>query len=234
MLRTRNDHMAIVVDEFGSTVGMITMEDVLEEVVGEIDVGYDFDEYLPRRPARVRDARRGGLSHGLAPPDLRGQRRARDPPSPEESHTIGGLVMNRLRRIPVRGESIVEAGLSLHGGGGERTVLKLRVAPVGAAAPAPAGRRRGEGLTRRDRSDRKDRLAERPRDRSLQDHFTVRAPCGSCEDLRRHIHRSRMSGVAATAGDALRRTRRHVDKRTNRPDGDHPGIRTGAIDDEQN
>ena len=50
VLRTpANDHMAIVVDEFGSTVGMITMEDVLEEVVGEIDVGYDFDEYLPRR-----------------------------------------------------------------------------------------------------------------------------------------------------------------------------------------
>ena len=41
--------MAIVVDEFGSAVGMITMEDILEEVVGEIDVGYDFDEYLPRR-----------------------------------------------------------------------------------------------------------------------------------------------------------------------------------------
>ena len=43
LLRKRDDHMAIVVDEFGSAVGMITMEDIIEEVLGEIDVGYDFD-----------------------------------------------------------------------------------------------------------------------------------------------------------------------------------------------
>lgn len=41
--------MAIVVDEFGSAIGILTMEDVFEEVVGEIDVGYDFDEYQPKR-----------------------------------------------------------------------------------------------------------------------------------------------------------------------------------------
>ena len=44
--RDSHNHMAIVVDEFGSAVGMITMEDILEEVVGEIDVGYDFDEFI--------------------------------------------------------------------------------------------------------------------------------------------------------------------------------------------
>ena len=49
LLRKRDDHMAVVVDEFGSAIGMITMEDIIEEVVGEINVGYDFDEYTPRK-----------------------------------------------------------------------------------------------------------------------------------------------------------------------------------------
>jgi CBS domain containing-hemolysin-like protein len=46
-LQARDDHIAVVVDEFGSAVGILTMEDIFEEVVGEIDVGYDFDEYHP-------------------------------------------------------------------------------------------------------------------------------------------------------------------------------------------
>ena len=48
ILRQREDHMAVVVDEYGSATGIITMEDIVEEVVGDIDVGYDFEEYLPR------------------------------------------------------------------------------------------------------------------------------------------------------------------------------------------
>ncbi len=48
-LQAREDHLAVVVDEFGSAVGILTMEDVFEEVVGEIDVGYDFDEYHPKQ-----------------------------------------------------------------------------------------------------------------------------------------------------------------------------------------
>ena len=48
-LQAREDHLAVVVDEFGSAIGILTMEDVFEEVVGEIDVGYDFDEYQPKR-----------------------------------------------------------------------------------------------------------------------------------------------------------------------------------------
>ena len=145
VLRTRKDHMAIVVDEFGSTVGMITMEDVLEEVVGEIDVGYDFDEYLPRR-RRVYEMldEEVYLMDSRLPISEVNDTLEIDLPT-KESHTIGGLVMTRLRRIPARGESIVESGYRFTvEEASERTVLKLRVEPVGAGAGTGAA---GAGTT---------------------------------------------------------------------------------------
>jgi putative hemolysin len=108
LLQERKDHMGIVVDEFGSAIGILTMEDVFEEVVGEIDVGYDFDEYQPKR--------RLYIEHEGADTHLMG---GRTPISEvndilhlhlpvEEAHTIGGFVANRLRRIPHEGDSIEE------------------------------------------------------------------------------------------------------------------------------
>lgn len=128
ILRQRDDHMAIVVDEFGSAVGMITMEDILEEVVGEIDVGYDFEEYLPRRKrvfelldedVYLMDSRlpisEANEVLGISLPAT-------------ESHTIGGLVMARLRHIPGEGESIVESGYRFTVvEASERSIVKLRV-----------------------------------------------------------------------------------------------------------
>jgi len=131
VLRKRDDHMAIVVNEFGSAIGMITMEDILEEVVGEIDVGYDFEEYLPRRKrifemldeeTYLMDARLP-ISEvnevlGVSLPAV-------------ESHTIGGLMMARLRHIPAEGESIEEAGFTFTvTEATDRAVVKLRVEPV--------------------------------------------------------------------------------------------------------
>jgi len=130
VLRNRDDHMAIVVDEFGSAVGMITMEDILEEVVGEIDVGYDFEEYLPRRKrifemldeeTYLMDARlpisEANEVLGTSLPAV-------------ESHTIGGLMMARLRHIPAEGESIVESGFKFTVvEATDRAVVKLRVEP---------------------------------------------------------------------------------------------------------
>ncbi len=132
ILRTREDHMAIVVDEFGSAVGMITMEDILEEVVGEIDVGYDFDEYLPRRKRNF---------EMLSEEDETFLMDARLPISEVnevlgcslpavESHTIGGLMMARLRHIPREGETIVEAGFRFTvTDATERAAVKIRVEP---------------------------------------------------------------------------------------------------------
>jgi putative hemolysin len=131
ILQHRKDHMAVVVDEFGSAAGMITMEDILEEVVGEIDVGYDFEEYLPRRKRAfemlgeevyLMDAR---LPISEANEVLFTQLPA------IETHTIGGLVAARLRRIPSIGDSITEGGYRFTvEDATERSVVKLRVERV--------------------------------------------------------------------------------------------------------
>ena len=122
--------MAIVVDEFGSAIGMITVEDILEEVIGNIDVGHDFDEYLPRRH-RVFEM----LDEDIYLMD------ARLPISEAnevlginlpvtEFHTLGGLVMARLRQIPRQGESVVEQGYRFTvTQADERAARKLRVEP---------------------------------------------------------------------------------------------------------
>ncbi len=130
ILRTREDHMAVVVDEFGSAMGMITMEDILEEVVGEIDVGYDFEEYLPRRKRtfEVLDEETYIIDARLPISEANDVLFANLPAA--ESHTIGGLVMARLRHIPKQGESIVEAGFRFTvEEATDRSIVKLRVEP---------------------------------------------------------------------------------------------------------
>jgi putative hemolysin len=110
ILRQRDDHMAIVVDEFGSAVGMITMEDILEEVVGELDVGYDFEEYLPR-PKRAFEKLDDDvyLMDARLPISEANEVLHLNLPT-KEFHTVGGMVMAHLRHIPTGGEHLVESG----------------------------------------------------------------------------------------------------------------------------
>lgn len=129
-LRRREDHMAIVVNEFGSAIGMITMEDIIEEVLGEIDVGYDFEEYQPKRrhefnsigdDVYLMDSR---VSISEANEVLGVHLPA------TEFHTLGGLMMARLRRIPREGDYIVELGYRLTVvEATDRSLVKLRVEP---------------------------------------------------------------------------------------------------------
>ena len=130
VLRKRDDHMAVVVNEFGSAIGIITMEDILEEVVGEIDVGYDFEEYLPRKK-RIFEMldEETYLMDARLPISEVNELLGTSLPA-VESHTIGGLMMARLRHIPAEGESIVEAGFCFTvTEASERAVIKLRVQP---------------------------------------------------------------------------------------------------------
>lgn len=131
ILQKRNDHMAIAVDEFGSAVGMITMEDILEEVVGEIDVGYDFDEYLPRRKRIVEMLDDDVFLMDSRLPIWEANEILGIRLPAKEFHTLGGMVMARLRRIPEKGENIVESGYRFTvEGATDRAIEKLRVESI--------------------------------------------------------------------------------------------------------
>ncbi|MCY3768222.1 MAG: hemolysin family protein [Gammaproteobacteria bacterium] len=110
ILRQREDHMAVVVDEFGSAVGIITMEDIVEEVVGDIDVGYDFEEYLPRRKRvfQTIDEDNYRLDSRISVSEVNDLLEINL--NTKTAHTIGGLIMEQLGHIPEQGESMVEQG----------------------------------------------------------------------------------------------------------------------------
>jgi putative hemolysin len=130
-LRKRDDHMAIVVDEFGSAIGMITMEDIIEEVVGEIKVGYDFDEYRPRRKRQHRkiDEDVYVVDSRVSIAEINELLEIELPAT--EFHTVGGFVEARLRHIPAIGEGVVEAGWRFTvEEASERAITSLRIERV--------------------------------------------------------------------------------------------------------
>ncbi|MGE5337494.1 MAG: HlyC/CorC family transporter [Gemmatimonadota bacterium] len=105
--RANRNHMAIVVDEYGGVAGLITIEDVLEQIVGDIEDEYDFDEEAdaivaePDGRFRVK-----ALAEIAAVNETFGTSL-----SAEEFDTIGGLVTDQLGRVPKRGDVIEIDGL---------------------------------------------------------------------------------------------------------------------------
>ncbi|NOQ78300.1 MAG: DUF21 domain-containing protein, partial [Gammaproteobacteria bacterium] len=109
-LQARDDHMAVVVDEYGSAIGILTMEDVFEEVVGEIDVGYDFEEYNPKgRFYIIHENEHSHILGGRMPiSEVNDILYVKLPV--EEAHTVGGFITSRLRTIPKVGDIVEEQG----------------------------------------------------------------------------------------------------------------------------
>jgi magnesium and cobalt transporter len=106
--RSNRNHMAIVVDEYGGVAGLVTIEDVLEQIVGEIEDEYDYDE-----PGDNIIAEKGG---GFRVKSLTEIAEFNDAfgtsYSDDDFDTVGGLVINRFGHVPKRGEQIVLDGLN--------------------------------------------------------------------------------------------------------------------------
>jgi magnesium and cobalt transporter len=104
--RANRNHMAIVVDEYGGVAGIITIEDVLEQIVGDIEDEYDFDEDEDNILA-IKDGPHGPRWRVKALTELKqfnetlGTRL-----TDEEVDTIGGLVVSHLGRMPHKGETV--------------------------------------------------------------------------------------------------------------------------------
>jgi magnesium and cobalt transporter len=107
--RASRNHMAIVVDEYGGVAGLVTIEDVLEQIVGDIEDEYDFDEaagnivldntgrYRVKATTEIEDF---NTAFGTRFVD-------------DNYETVGGLVMHALGRLPKRNEIVVIDGLRL-------------------------------------------------------------------------------------------------------------------------
>jgi magnesium and cobalt transporter len=100
--RRNRNHMAIVVDEYGGVAGLITIEDVIEQIVGDIEDEYDFDDVEDNI---VQD--KGGQYRVKALTEISDFNAAFGTNySDQEFDTIGGLVLSRFGRVPKRGEQV--------------------------------------------------------------------------------------------------------------------------------
>ena len=107
--RARKVHIALVLDEYGSLVGLVTMEDLLEELFGEMRDELDEDaEPSIRRRAPGSFVVSGRVSVG----ELNARLKLGIPPSEDEA-TIAGVVIDRLGRVPAAGESLQMEGFTV-------------------------------------------------------------------------------------------------------------------------
>ena len=142
-LQGREERMAVVVDEFGSAVGIITLEDVLEQVLGEVaklgfSVGENPHRHKPVIESLGRDQYR--VDGRVLLSDLTEEIGIRFEAGPEL--TVGGLLISRLRHLPRPGESVYVSGYRFTVERiMDRGVQTVLVAPAGSPPVRPAARR---------------------------------------------------------------------------------------------
>lgn len=125
-LRTRNVHLAIILDEFGGTEGLVTLEDLLEQIVGDI-----YDEYDHPEPDFTVTPEGDVIIDGGASIDEVNERFGMDLSS-EDYDTIGGFIFGELGRVPQPGDSIhVDGSGELRvEGTEERRITSVRLVPA--------------------------------------------------------------------------------------------------------
>ena len=131
MQRDRN-HMALVVDEYGGTAGLVTIEDLIEEIVGEITDEYDSAEH---RPLEHLDESAWRVAARLPVEDL--EEACGVEFDVEDVDTVGGLLAQRLGRVPLPGAEAEIAGLRLRAEGGEDARGRMRIRSLLVWRPAP-------------------------------------------------------------------------------------------------
>ncbi len=105
--RVSRNHMAIVIDEYAGIAGLITIEDVLEQIVGEIEDEYDFDESDDHIQLDPNGLYRVKAHTAIADFDAAFGTRF----SEEKCQTVGGLILHHLGRVPQFNETIVIDGI---------------------------------------------------------------------------------------------------------------------------
>jgi magnesium and cobalt transporter len=124
--RTNRNHIAIVVDEYSGVAGLVTIEDVIEQIVGDIDDEHDIDDQVFIKPSR-----NGGLYVVLALTPIEDFNEYFNCEfGDEEFDTIGGLVMQAFGHVPERGETLKLGGFHFEvARASGRRILLLRVNP---------------------------------------------------------------------------------------------------------
>lgn len=134
MQRDRN-HMALLVDEYGAIAGLVSIEDVLEEIVGEIA-----DEYDQAETAPVEDLgdKRFRVSARLPIEDV-GELYGVEFDDDLDVDTVGGLLALELGRVPLPGAEVISHGLRLHAEGGTDHRGRVRIGTVLLSPAEPDG-----------------------------------------------------------------------------------------------
>ena len=146
-MQAMRQHIAVVVDEYGGTAGLVTIEDILEEIVGEITDEYDSDEVTVEvlAPGEARVSSRYPVDDldelfGFEVEE-------------EDVDSVGGLMAKHLGRVPIPGSSVVAHGLRFEAEGAVGRRNKIETVLISRVEPAPVDEHGTEEGEHRDRSE---------------------------------------------------------------------------------
>ena len=128
-MRRERNHMAIVLDEFGSTAGILTLEDIIEELLGEIRDEYDI------REKDIRQIEGGWRIPGRLRPDELHEATGLQLPE-GDYETVAGFILQRLGRLAKRGDEITYQGWRIRVANvSRRRIMSIDIVPI----PPPPG-----------------------------------------------------------------------------------------------